>query len=64
MIPGAVPICDGGASSALGAANRLTSDRVTGYSESAAFGDCRVEMEKCTTIEGCAKNVLHTAHHG
>ncbi|MDP7385606.1 MAG: hypothetical protein QF593_06210, partial [Nitrospinota bacterium] len=43
--PGTVRVYSGG-SPELGAANLLTPDRVTGYSESAAFNDCRVELAK------------------
>lgn len=43
--PGTVRVYSGGWPE-TGAANFLTSDRVTGYSESAAFNDCRVEMAR------------------
>ncbi|MFQ5915603.1 MAG: molybdopterin-dependent oxidoreductase [Nitrospinota bacterium] len=43
--PGTIRIYSGG-SPELGAANFLTTDRVTGPSESAAYNDCRVEVEK------------------
>jgi anaerobic selenocysteine-containing dehydrogenase len=43
--PGTVRVYSGG-SPELGAANAVTTDRVTGYSESAAYNDCRVELAK------------------
>ena len=43
--PGTVRVYSGG-SPDLGAANFLTPDRTTGYSEGAAFNDCRIELEK------------------
>ena len=47
--PGTVRVYSGG-SPELGAANLLTPDRVTGYSESAAFNDCRVELAKAEPL--------------
>ena len=43
--PGTIRLYSGG-SPELGAANFLTPDRVTGYSETAAYNDCRVDLAK------------------